>query len=80
MRLRFCSLIFPCREIPLKTACFEEKIHRDVEEVEKGREKKNLRAKTSSTSSTFCGTLFLFRSSGLWLFKMENSYFPVLSS
>jgi hypothetical protein len=33
-------------KISLKTACFEENIHREVEQVEKRREKGDLRAKT----------------------------------
>jgi hypothetical protein len=39
-------------KIPLKAAYFEEKIHRKVEEVEEGREKKRLESKTYSTYST----------------------------
>ncbi|MDR1107052.1 MAG: hypothetical protein LBL44_11900 [Treponema sp.] len=38
-------------KISLKTVCFEEDIHREVEQVEKGREKGDLRAKTYLTFS-----------------------------
>jgi hypothetical protein len=38
-------------EFSLKTVCFEENIHRKVEEVEKGREKGDLKAKTYLTFS-----------------------------
>jgi hypothetical protein len=36
----------------LKAACFEEKIHREVEKVEEGSHKRDVRVKTFSTSST----------------------------
>jgi hypothetical protein len=40
------------RQNSLKMACFEEKIHREVEKVEERRGKRGLRAKTYSASST----------------------------
>jgi hypothetical protein len=36
----------------LKAACFEEKIHREVEKVEEGIQKRDVRVKTFLTSST----------------------------
>jgi hypothetical protein len=48
-----CLIISEEIKIPLSAACFEERIHRKVEEVEEGGgEKKDLSAKTYSTFLT----------------------------
>ncbi|MDR1106300.1 MAG: hypothetical protein LBL44_08085 [Treponema sp.] len=59
-------------KISLKTACIEENIHRKVEEVEKGREKGDLRAKTYLTFSHLIDRAAVFfavkNSSKTWWF------------
>jgi hypothetical protein len=45
------SFAFFSVKIPLKAACFEEKIHREVEKVEEGSQKRDAGVKTFLTAN-----------------------------